>query len=87
MVNLLPDIRLAQSILKRKFPSVGKPLRKPLQKQSPQKGPLKNISPTAYFQNFTVPTPSYTPTHHLNFMLVTELQRCQNNSIAVTGQN
>ena len=67
MVNLLPDIRLAQSILKRKFPSVGKPLRKPLQKQSRQKGPLKNISPMAYFQNFTVPTPSYTSTFHLNF--------------------
>ena len=32
MVNFLPDIRLAQLILKRKFPSVGKPLPKPLQK-------------------------------------------------------
>ena len=27
---------------------------KPLQKQAPQKGPLKNISPGAYFRNFTV---------------------------------
>ena len=37
MVNLLPTIRLAQSILKRKFPSVDKPI----QKRAPQKGPLK----------------------------------------------
>ena len=36
MVNLLPTIRLAQSILKPKFPSVDKPL----QKQAPQKGPF-----------------------------------------------
>ena len=34
----------------RKFPSVDKPL----QKQAPQKGPMKNISPGAYFQNVTV---------------------------------
>ena len=46
----LPTIRLVQSILKRKFPSVDKPL----QKQAPEKGPLKNISPRAYFRNFTV---------------------------------
>ena len=38
------DSRLAQSILKRKFPSVDKPL----QKYAPQKGPLKNISHEAY---------------------------------------
>ena len=44
-VNFLPTIRLAQSVLKRKFPSVYKPL----QKKAPQKGPLKNISPGAYF--------------------------------------
>ena len=50
MVNLLPTIWLAQSILKHKFPSVDKPL----QKQAPQKGPLKHISPEAYFRNFTV---------------------------------
>ena len=50
MVNLLPTIRLAQSILKRKFPSVDKPV----QKRAPQKGPLKNISPGAYIWNFTV---------------------------------
>ena len=50
MVNLFPTIKLAQSILKRKFPSVDKPL----QKQAPQKGPLKNTSPGAYFRNFTV---------------------------------
>ena len=43
-------MRLAQSILKRKFPSVDKPL----QKLTPQEGPLKNISPGAYFRNFTV---------------------------------
>ena len=40
--------KLAQSILKRKFPSVDKPL----QKQAPQKGPLKNISPGAFFSEF-----------------------------------
>ena len=50
MVFLLLAIRLAQLILKRKFPSVDKPL----QKQAPLKGPLKNISPGAYFRNFTV---------------------------------
>ena len=50
MVNLLRTIRLAQLILKRKFPSVDKPL----QKYAPQKGPLKNISSGAYFRNFTV---------------------------------
>ena len=50
MVNLLPTLSLAQSILKRKFPSVDKPL----QKKAPQKGPLKIISPGAYFRNFTV---------------------------------
>ena len=49
-VNFLPTIRLAQSILKRKFPSVDKPL----PKLAPQKGPLKTISPGAYFRNFTV---------------------------------
>ena len=39
-------MRLAQSILKRKFPSVDKPLRI----KAPQKGPLKNvINPGAYF--------------------------------------
>ena len=27
---------------------------RPLQKKAPQKGPLKNISPGAYFRNFTV---------------------------------
>ena len=43
-------IRLAQLILKRKFPSIDKPL----QKYAPQKGPSKNISPGAYFRNFTV---------------------------------
>ena len=56
MVNLLPTIRLAQSILKRKYPSVDKPLRiKAPPKISPSKGPLKNASPGAYFRNFTVP--------------------------------
>ena len=51
-VNFLPNIRLAQSILKRKFPSVDKRL----QKKATQKGPLENISPGAYFGNFTVYT-------------------------------
>ena len=50
MVNLLPTVRLAQPISKCKFPSVDKPL----QKQAPQKRPLKNLSPGAYFRNFTV---------------------------------
>ena len=50
--KFLSHYKLAQSILKRKFPSV----HKPLQKQAPQKGPLKDISPGAYFRNFTVST-------------------------------
>ena len=50
MVNLLPDIRLAQSILKRKFPSVGKPLRKPLQKQS--KRAFEKYKPHGIFSEF-----------------------------------
>ena len=35
------------------------------QKQAPQKGPLKNISPGAYFRNFTVGTVGtiYVPIH------------------------
>ena len=51
-MNLLSTIRLAQSILKRKFP----PVDKPLKKYAPQKGPLKNINSGAYFRNFTVST-------------------------------
>ena len=43
-------IRLAQSILKRKFPSVDRPL----QNYAPQKSLLKNISPGAYFLNFAL---------------------------------
>ena len=43
MVNLLPTIRLAQSILKRKFPSVDKPLKK---------GPLKKYKPQGLFSEF-----------------------------------
>ena len=53
--KFLPLIRLAKSILKRKFRSVDKPLRicaPP--KISLEKGPFKNISPGAYFRNFTV---------------------------------
>ena len=50
MLNLLLAIRMAQSVLKRKFPSKYKPL----QKYAPQKGPLKNISSGVYFRNFTV---------------------------------
>ena len=49
---LLPNIRLAHSILKRKFLSADKPH----QKLAPQKGPSKNIRPGAYFRNFTVVT-------------------------------
>ena len=51
MVNFLPSIRLVLLILRHKFPSKDKPL----QKQAPQKGPLKNISTGTYFRNFTVP--------------------------------
>ena len=40
---------------------------KPLQKQAPQKGPLKNISPGAYFRNFTVTLLKYTETSRLQF--------------------
>ena len=50
MVNFLPTERLAQSISKHKFPCIVKPL----QIYAPQKGPLKSISPGAYFWNFTV---------------------------------
>ena len=46
MQNFLPTMRLAQSILTCKFPSMDKPL--------DQKGPLKNITPWAYFRNFVV---------------------------------
>ena len=45
-VNFLPRRRLAKSILKRKFPSVHKPLTKGLWK--------KPRRPGAYFRNFTV---------------------------------
>ena len=45
------NYKLAQSMLKRKFPSVAKPLQK---KKAPQKGPLKNVSSRAYFRNFRV---------------------------------
>ena len=54
MVNFLPTVRLAQSILKRKFPSIDEPLNINPSKLSPSKEPLKNISPGAYFWNFTV---------------------------------
>ena len=50
MVHLLPTIRLAQLILKCKYPCVDKSI----QKQAPQKGPLKNLNPGAYFRKFTV---------------------------------
>ena len=55
MVNLLPTIRLAQSILKRKFPSVDKPLRiKDPPKISHSKRAFEKYKPRAYFWNFTV---------------------------------
>ena len=41
MQNFPPTMRLAQLILTCKFPSMDKPL--------DQKGPLKNITPWAYF--------------------------------------
>ena len=43
-------IRLAHSSLKHIFPSIDKLL----QKSVPQKGPLRNINPGAYIQNFMV---------------------------------
>ena len=47
--------KLARSILKRKFPLFISPSEyRPLQTKAPQKGPLKNISPGAFFLNFTV---------------------------------
>ena len=36
MVNLPPAIRLVQSILKRKFPSVDKPLKRAFEKYKPR---------------------------------------------------
>ena len=51
MVHFLPRIRLAQSFLKCKFPSVQNPLQIII---SPSKWPLKYISPRAYFWNSTV---------------------------------
>ena len=48
-------LKLAQLILKLQFPSAHKPLRiLAPPKISPSKGHLKNISPGAYFRNFTV---------------------------------
>ena len=50
-INFLPTIRLAQSILKHKFPSVDKPL----PKKRPSKRAFKKYKPRpAYFRNFTV---------------------------------
>ena len=72
MVFLLLAIRLAQLILKRKFPSVDKPL----QKKAPLKGPLKNVSPGAYFRNFTV-------FYHLKFNRFSNF--CSSFSLKVLG--
>ena len=49
-------IRLAQSILKCKFPFIDKPLwiQAPSEISSSKRAFKKNISPGAYFQNFTV---------------------------------
>ena len=54
MVNFLLTIRLTQSILKRKFPSVDKPLPPPPECRPLKKGLKMNISPGANFRNFTV---------------------------------
>ena len=53
MVNFLPTIRLAQSILKRKSPSVDKPLRTlaPL-KISPSKRAFEKYKPRGLFSEF-----------------------------------
>ena len=51
--------KLAQSILKRKFPSVDKPLRiKAPPKISHSKRAFEKYKPGAYFWNFTVPFPT-----------------------------
>ena len=53
MVNLLQTIRLAQSILKRKFPSVDKPLRiQALPKISPSKRAFEKYNPRGLFLEF-----------------------------------
>ena len=53
MVNLLPTIMLAQSILKRKFPSVDKPLRiKAPPKVSPSKRAFEKYKPRGLFSEF-----------------------------------
>ena len=45
MVNFLPTIKLAQSILKRKFPSI----HKPLQKISPSRRAFEKYKPRDLF--------------------------------------
>ena len=53
MVNLLPTLSLAQSILKRKFPSVDKPLRiYAPPKKSPSKRAFENYKPRGLFSEF-----------------------------------
>ena len=52
-VNFLPTIRLAQSILKRKIPSVHKPLRiKAPPKISPPKRAFEKYKPRGLFSEF-----------------------------------
>jgi len=53
MVNLLPTMRLTQSVLKRNFPSVDKPLRiKVPPKISPSKGAFEKYKPWGLFSEF-----------------------------------
>ena len=53
MVNLLPTIRLAQSILKHKFPSVNKPIRiQASQKISPSKRAFEKYKARGLFSEF-----------------------------------
>ena len=53
MVNFLPSVRLAQSILKRKFPSVDNPLRiKAPPKISPSKRAFEKYKPWGLFPEF-----------------------------------
>ena len=76
-------MRLTQSIMKRKFASLDKPSRiKAPPKISPQKGPLKNISPGACCRNFTACRLSPI---HLSYALFQGHVACQD--FTLTGTN
>ena len=55
MINFLSTTSQPSRFYNANFPRYISPSEyRPLQKLAPQKGPLKNISPRAYFWNFTV---------------------------------